>query len=127
MALEGPLSGMFPDTVSRDLVPQSYNTYLMCLARCSLRVKLNLHGGNSVQKNLWPFFFLDTRPVSGSTLSASEASSPSSESPISTSCEPVDCIERRESPRVTISGPRSRDESFGEENELRKGESGKGL
>lgn len=35
--------------------------FLMCRAKCSLRVKLNWHGGNSVQKNRCPFFFFDGR------------------------------------------------------------------
>ena len=61
-------------------------TYLMWRARCSLLVKLSLHGGNSVQKNLCPFFFLDGLP-SASTLSASETAPSPSDSPISTSSD----------------------------------------
>ena len=67
--------------------------FLMCLARCSLRVKLRLQGGNSVQKNLWPFFFLDGLCESLVTLSLSDPSSSaafsSSPSAMSTSCSSV--------------------------------------
>lgn len=79
------------------------STNRMCLARCSLRVKLNWHGGNSVQKNRCPFFFLDGLCESLVTLSLSDPSSsaPSSASPspISTSSEPPDTTDRFELPR----------------------------
>jgi hypothetical protein len=75
----------------------------MCLARCSLRVKLRLQGGNSVQKNRWPFFFLEGLFVSLVTLSLSEPSlSSSSPSAISTSCcEATDCVDLWELPRLS--------------------------
>lgn len=78
-------------------------TYRMCRARCSLRVKLRLQGGNSVQKKRWPFFFFDGRFVSLVTLSLSEPSlSSSSPSPISVSrCEAMDCVDRWEPPRLS--------------------------
>lgn len=63
----------------------------MCLARCSLRVKLNWQGGKSVQKNRWPFFFLVGRFESPSTLSSSEISR-SSSSIMSTSCASSDFV-----------------------------------
>jgi hypothetical protein len=53
----------------------------MCLARCSLLVKLRLHGGNSVQKKRCPFFFFDGLPLSLVTLSLSDPSLSSSSSP----------------------------------------------
>ena len=69
-------------------------TYRMCRARCSLRVKLRLHGGKSVQKKRWPFFFLEGRFESLLTLSLSDPSfSSSSPSPICTSCECDDLCE----------------------------------
>lgn len=62
-------------------------TYRMCLAKCSLLVKLRLQGGNSVQKNRCPFFFFEGLLVSLVTLSLSDPSlSSSSPSPIRTSC-----------------------------------------
>jgi hypothetical protein len=78
-------------------------TYRMCLARCSLRVKLRLHGGNSVQKKRCPFFFFDGLPVSLVTLSLSEPSlSSSSPSPISMSrCEAMDCVDLCEPPLLS--------------------------
>jgi hypothetical protein len=57
----------------------------MCRAKCSLRVKLRLQGGKSVQKKRCPFFFLDGRFESLVTLSLSEPSLSSSPSPICTS------------------------------------------
>ena len=70
----------------------------MCLARCSLRVKLRLQGGNSVQKKRWPFFFfLDGRSSSSPALSASEPSSPMSEPSRSMSCDALDRADRCES------------------------------
>lgn len=62
----------------------------MCLARCSLRVKLSWQGGKSVQKNRCAFFFFEGLSPSLPTLSLSEPSSSfssSSASPISMSCE----------------------------------------
>jgi hypothetical protein len=75
----------------------------MCLARCSLLVKLKLQGGNSVQKNRCPFFFFEGLLVSLVTLSLSDPSlSSSSPSPISTSrCEAMDCVDRCEFPRLS--------------------------
>lgn len=58
----------------------------MCRAKCSLRVKLKLQGGKSVQKKRCPFFFLDGRFESLVTLSLSDPSLSSSPSPICTSC-----------------------------------------
>ena len=97
-------------------------SYLMCRARCSLRVKLNLQGGKSVQKNRCPFFFFDTRPVSGSMVSISEAASPSpSDSSMSISCEIFDEKDCCDCPReMSVSG------LCGDENELRNGEVGRG-
>lgn len=57
-----------------------------------------------MQKNLWPFFFLDGLPVSKSMLSASDPPSPSSDSSMSISWDSVDWIERLESPRLAIPG-----------------------
>lgn len=73
----------------------------MCRARCSLLVKLKWHGGNSVQKKRWPFFFFEADFESPFTLSSSEPSRPSSSAPpISTSCEPPDLEEICESSRT---------------------------
>jgi hypothetical protein len=58
----------------------------MCRAKCSLRVKLKLQGGKSVQKKRCPFFFLEGRFESLVALSLSEPSLSSSPSPICTSC-----------------------------------------
>lgn len=71
----------------------------MCLAKCSLLVKLRLQGGNSVQKNRCPFFFFEGLFVSLVTLSLSDPSlSSSSPSPICTSCwDAIDCVDRCES------------------------------
>lgn len=80
-------------------------TNRMCLAKCSLRVKLNWQGGKSVQKKRWPFFFFDGRCESLVTLSLSEPSSsaPSSASPspISTSSEVPEALDRFELPRFS--------------------------
>lgn len=68
--------------------------YRMCRARCSLRVKLSWHGGNSVQKNRCPFFFFPPRDsVVVLSLSEPSSSAPSSASPspISTSESPPSC------------------------------------
>ena len=73
-------------------------TYLICLAKCSLLVKLSVQGGYSVQKNLWPFFFFVDLPGLPSTLSFSDPSWSPSESSISTSCDPDDWTERCELP-----------------------------
>jgi hypothetical protein len=75
----------------------------MCLARCSLLVKLRLQGGNSVQKKRWPFFFLEGLFVSLVTLSLSEPSlSSSSPSAMSTSCcEATDCVDLWELRRLS--------------------------
>jgi len=35
-----------------------FSTYLICRARCSLRVKDKLQDPYPLQKNFWPFFFL---------------------------------------------------------------------
>ena len=74
----------------------------MCLAKCSLLVKLRLQGGNSVQKKRCPFFFFEGRFVSLVTLSLSDPSlSSSSPSPICTSCcEAIDCVDRCEFSRL---------------------------
>ena len=96
----------------------------MCLAKCSLLVKLRVQGGKSVQKNLWPFFFFVGLPVSASTLSSSEPPSPSSDSSMSISCEPVERWE------FSLLGRLGRDWSVDcddEVNEERKGEVGSGL
>lgn len=73
----------------------------MCLAKCSLLVKLSWQGGKSVQKKRCPFFFLDGGCESLFTLSLSEPSSSpspssSSASPISTSCAEVGVVARCE-------------------------------
>ena len=85
----------------------SHATNRMCLAKCSLRVKLSWHGGNSVQKKRWPFFFFDGRCESLVTLSLSDPSSsaPSSASPspISTSSEQPDAVDLFELPRFNDS------------------------
>ena len=77
----------------------------MCLARCSLLVKLKLQGGNSVQKKRCPFFFLDGLFVSLVTLSLSDPSlSSSSPSPSAISmscCEATDCVDLCESPLLS--------------------------
>lgn len=76
--------------------------HLICRARCSLRVKLSWHGGKSVQKNRWPFFFFFGLCESLVTLSLSDSSSPSSSSAISMSPESLDaceCVERCDSSR----------------------------
>lgn len=99
----------------------------MCRARCSLRVKLNLHGGNSVQKKRCPFFFLDGFPVSASTLSASEPPSPSSESSISISWDSADRTDRWESPRLAIPGLVVPNGCVWMLKELLNGELGRGL
>lgn len=52
----------------------------MWRARCSLLVKLRLHGGYSVQKNRWDFFFFPDLDPSALTLSPSEPSSSPSDS-----------------------------------------------
>lgn len=76
-------------------------TNRMCLAKCSLRVKLNWHGGNSVQKKRWPFFFFDGRCESLVTLSLSDPSSsaPSSASPSPISTSSDDTVDLFELPR----------------------------
>lgn len=85
------------------VVVEMGGTYRMCLARCSLLVKLRLQGGNSVQKNRWPFFFFEGLFVSLVTLSLSDPSlSSSSPSPISTSrCDATDCVDLCELPRLS--------------------------
>ena len=93
-------------------------------------MKLKLHGGKSVQKNLCPFFFFFGLPVSPSILSASEppSPSPSSDSSISTSCDPNVCMDLSEFPR--LSSPRwiLLAGWFGDdEKELLKGDRGRGL
>lgn len=67
----------------------------MWRAKCSLLVKLRLHGGKSVQKKRCPFFFLDGRFESLVTLSLSEPSlSSSSPSPICTSwADAIECAD----------------------------------
>lgn len=94
MALKRPFSRVFSERFSQ-IQSRCLRqvTYLICLARCSLLVKLRLHGGNSVQKNRWPFFFFDGLPVSPSMLSQSELPSPSSESSMSIFWESVDCLD----------------------------------
>jgi hypothetical protein len=72
----------------------------MCLAKCSLLVKLKLQGGYSVHQNLCDFFFLVDLVPSALTLSSSDPSCPSSESSISTSSESRDFVERCESLRA---------------------------
>jgi hypothetical protein len=80
-----------------------HSTNRICLAKCSLLVKLSWHGGNSVQKKRWPFFFFDGRCESLVTLSLSDPSSsaPSSASPspISTSSEQPDTVDLFKLPR----------------------------
>lgn len=91
VTLKWSFSSVFPkhgqqSTYSRSIQP----THLICLAKCSLRVKLSWQGGKSVQKNRCPFFFFDGLCESPSTLSLSEPSSSfssSSPSPISTSSD----------------------------------------
>ena len=66
-----------------------------------------------MQKKRWPFFFFfDGRPLSSSTLSASDPSSPSSERAMSMSCDNLlDLAERCESPLPASSFLSSRCES----------------
>lgn len=87
VALKRALASVFPVEVpcqhllrySKPL--ETTNSYLMCLARCSLRVKLSLHGGYPLQKKRWlPFFFLLDRVPSAFTL-PSPSESPQSSSP----------------------------------------------
>lgn len=65
----------------------------MCRAKCSLLVKLKLHGGYSVQKNRWDFFFFVDRVPSAATLSTSDPSSSPSVPSISTSSESREFVE----------------------------------
>lgn len=108
-------------------VKVSFRTHRMWRARCSLLVKLNLHGGNSVQKNFWPFFFFVGRP-SPSTLSLSDPPPPPSpsESAISTSCESVEGAERCESSRWTVASRFSTFAGCVEANVFWNGDVGKG-
>ena len=99
----------------------------ICRARCSLLVKLSLHGGNSVQKNRCPFFFFEGLPVSGSTVSPSEPPSPSpSDSPISTSCDSSDWFDICESLLFAVSSSYSSTGREGEVKAFWKGEVGSG-
>src|SRR5690242_8630398 len=75
----------------------------MCLAKCSLLVKLKLHGGKSVQKNRWPFFFFEGLPFSLVALSLSEPSLSSSSSPMCTSSAvSTDCVEVCDCPLLRL-------------------------
>jgi hypothetical protein len=77
----------------------------MCLAKCSLLVKLKLQGGKSVQKKRCPFFFFEGLFVSLSTLSLSDPSlsSSSSPSPICTSwIELTDCVDLCDFPLLLV-------------------------
>lgn len=109
MTLKRSFSRMFPASkVSPTIVSIDINTtYRICLAKCSLRVKLSVHGGKSVQKNRWPFFFFDGLCESPSMLSLSVASSSfssSSPSPISTSCDCCCDLSVPSSLRVDVTG-----------------------
>lgn len=89
---------------------KSIESYLMCLARCSLLVKLSLHGGYPLQKKRWlPFFFLLDRVPSAFTL-PSPSESPQSSSPAvslsdsstSISSESFDFFDTEEVVRVCV-------------------------
>lgn len=97
VALKGTFARMFPGGVSNmaDTMIDGQVTYRMCRAKCSLRVKLRLQGGKSVQKKRWPFFFFfEGRPVSSSALSGSDASSSSSDPSMSISPDGAGLAER---------------------------------
>lgn len=76
---------------------------LIWRARCSLRVKLRLQGGKSVQKNLWPFFFFEERPGSPFSVSLSEPSWSSSDPSMSMSSTAIeDWIDAWEEPLYSM-------------------------
>lgn len=87
VALERSFAGVLParHAVSESESTEQWGCHLMCRARCSLLVKLSWQGGNSVQKNLCPFFFFCGRPESLAMLSSSDRPWPSSASSMSTS------------------------------------------
>ena len=95
----------FLSLVSSALAPNPAQTYRMCLAKCSLLVKLRLQGGKSVQKKRCPFFFFDGLPLSLFTLSLSDPSlsSSSSPSPICTSsAASADCVDVCDCPLLRL-------------------------
>jgi hypothetical protein len=74
----------------------------MCLAKCSLLVKLSLHGGNSVQKKRCVFFFLFVTVPESLPLSPCDPEFSPSDPSISMSAESLDFLERWESFRFGV-------------------------
>src|SRR5438552_16145693 len=101
MTLERPFTGMLSVHIINIFWSSLYLTKctnLICLAKCSLRVKLSLHGGKFSQKKRCPFFFFDALDPSVPAISPSDGSL-SSESSMPTSSDPLDANDRFESPR----------------------------
>lgn len=90
--------------LARQTETKAVVSYLMCLARCSLLVKLSVHGGKSVQKKRCVFFFLFGTFPESLPLSPGEpeCSTSTSESSMSISAESLDFRDRWESFRFGV-------------------------